>query len=256
MGSRSEKNDSLKIFGTRPLFFSNPLVTPAILLSARLRNFMKPHLILSYLSLTHLMALPAYCTTLTFSDLSQPSASVISTSLGSNANTSGNGYIEGDGWTPNVTVAMSSVSSTGIVSTAHLLYFNSGYGNLTDIAYASQNGLYSRVTLEAERGFEVTIKTFELGSFGLGMRAATRIRILDGMGSILWDADGSSVSGGTAHSTYTPSITGDRLTIEWGNDWNIGMDNLNFVQSTAIPEPSASMLISAFVLFMASRRRR
>jgi len=52
------------------------------------------------------------------------------------------------------------------------------------------------------------------------------------------------IEGSDGHSNFLPDISGSELTIRWGNDWNIGIDNINFDQQmNPVPLPSALGLL-------------
>lgn len=67
-------------------------------------------------------------------------------------------------------------------------------------------------------------------------------------------------TGGT-HSTFTPGLThAGPLSTRFGyNDWNVGIDNINFDQVAVVPEPETyAMLLTGLGLvgFMARRRKQ
>jgi hypothetical protein len=142
----------------------------------------------------------------------------------------------------------------GVVQANNLLYWSTGYGDLTDIAFANTNGNYSRVTLTATSGNLVTINSFDLGGWPASNLTADRIRILDSAGTVLWNQDGTTVIGSSGHSRYAPAIRGAALTLEYGANWNIGLDNLNFTQS-AVSEPMTIVGLSLGTLLLRRRRK-
>jgi hypothetical protein len=197
----------------------------------------------------------ASATTLTFDALNLLNYGAIPTNLGSNASSPGAGYVMGAGWTPDVAVSMSTVDSFGALLNGNLSYWNQQYGDLTDVAFPVSSGNYARITLSASGGNTVTINSFDLGGYLTNSLNATRIRVLDSSGNILWNQDNTTVNGtGPSHSSYLPAITAQSLTLEWGDSWNIGLDNLNFTQST-VPEPASVAFLSLGALALIKRRR-
>jgi hypothetical protein len=202
-----------------------------------------------------LLTLPATATTLTFDGLGLTDFVEIPSTLGSNATVDGPGYNVTSGTTPNISVSMTTVNDSGAINVPNLLYWSTDYGDLVDVAFAVSNGDYARVTLTADSGYAVNLQTFDLAGYPAVDWLADRIRVYDGAGTVLWNQDGTTVLGaGPAHSSYAPNITGSTLILEYGSNWNIGLDNLTFVQ--VVPEPSSLLLGSLAGLALLRRRRR
>lgn len=194
-------------------------------------------------------------TTITFTGLNLGDYGIISPNLGSNANSAGAGYEEGAGWTPDVAVTMSSVDVQGNLFQPHILHWNTGYGDLTNVGFAASNGYYSRIRLDASAGYFVRLNSFDLGGWPNSDLFAQRIRVLDGNGNILWNQDGTMVLGANnAHSSYAPNISGSSLILEFGNNWNIGVDNINFTQEP-VPEPATMTALAVGALALIRRKR-
>ena len=146
-------------------------------------------------------------------------------------------YQEGNGFTENISVFYSA-SNGGTIDA-----WKNGYGDLTNVAYASQNGLTGEIIFTADAGFEITLNAFDFAGYGSSDFAQTLL-VLDSSGNTVWDASGSTIDNNT-HTSFLPSVTDTSLTIQWGTDWNIGIDNINFDQSTApVPEPATMFLFA------------
>lgn len=163
--------------------------------------------------------------------------------------------------TPDVTVGYSSLNGDGTLYGDHLLFWNDGYGDLSKIAFAINSGKIAEVRLDAAPGYEVQLNSFLLAGYNQADLVATTIRVLDGSGAILWDASSLTVKGaGATHSTYTPNVSASSLRIQWGVDWNIGIDDIAFdqVAVTAVPEPAgvAMLAIGGVAAALVARRKR
>lgn len=197
-------------------------------------------------------------TEITFENLGLPNYGMISANLATNASAPGDGFNIGSGWTPDVAVSMSSVDSAGTLVSPNLLFWGTGYGNLPQVAFASANGLYSRVSLSATPGNLVTINSFTLAGYPQSDLVADRIRIFDGNGVDLWTAPSLTVGGtGPASSTYSPTISAQNLTLEFGSNWNIGLGKLDFNQSVdPVPEPASLAAVTVGTLALLRRKRK
>lgn len=165
--------------------------------------------------------------------------------------------------TPDVTVSYKSLNADGSVFSNSLLLWHRGYGDLTDVSLAAANGTIAEVRLDAAVGYEVQLQSFLLAGWPETSTIATVLRVLDGAGTILWDASNTLVLGtGSTHSTFTPpNLSGSTLRIQWGTNWNIGIDDITFSQAevAAVPEPASLAMLSiggvAAALVVARRKR-
>ena len=190
-------------------------------------------------------------TTLDFNGLGLPDYGVISGTYGSNAAN-----------TPNIGVSYRSFNTTNNSTVApNLLLWNTGYGDLNNIAFASQNGLGAEITLTPDPGYAVTLGSFDLAGYFQSNLTASFIRVVDATNTPVWSSGSSTVLGiGPSHSSYSPGITSTGpLKIQFGTNWDIGIDNVRFSQSSSsVPEPGTlalGLLPGAFV-FLRFRKRR
>lgn len=214
---------------------------------------------LTCFSIGALVALSASssATLLHFDGLGLANYGDIPSNLGSFASTAVTGVSQGSAWTPNVAVSMSSVLADGSLGASNLDFWNTSYGDLTDVAFPVSSGWFGRVKLTADPGFLVTINSFDLGGYPGTNLTASRIRIYNSLGNVVWNQDGTTVIGaGPSHSSYAPAITDSTLTLEYGDNWNIGLDNLNFTQSVPVPEPLSISALALGGLALLKRRKK
>jgi hypothetical protein len=173
-------------------------------------------------------------------------------------------YLEGSGWTPNVTVAYRGLDWTTLaVAENNATWWSGGYGDLTNIAYFGNNtaALWGEIRLEAAAGYQVILNSFDLGAYGAS-RSGMSVRVLDESGAVLWSETSSTVPGtGLGHASYSPGLesTGGVLRIQYGDGTSAGtylaaIDNVDFAQD--VPEPAAALLILPALLATLYLRRR
>ena len=216
-----------------------------------------------------LLAASAQATILTF-DLNPdiPDYGDIPGSYGDNVNAASDAvgsYLMGNGYTPNVTTEYRTWQiSTNTVTYNNLYFWHSGYGDLSKVAYSvTSSDQFAEITLVPEPGWAIRLNSFDLAGYPVSDHPNSQVRILDGTSNtILLDYSPVTIlgSGGT-HSTFTPNLTfAGPLSIRFGyNDWNVGIDNINFDQVTAVPEPETyAMLLAGLGLvgFMARRGKQ
>lgn len=216
-----------------------------------------------------LLAASAQATVLTF-DLSPdlPDYGDIPGSYGDNVNASSDAvgsYLTGNGYTPNVTTEYRTWEiSSNTVAYNNLDLWHSNYGDLRNVAFSVVNGgHFAEITLVPEPGWAVRLNSFDMGGYSVSDHPGSQVRILDGTSNtILVDYSPVTILGaGGTHSTFTPGLTHNGpISIRFGyNDWNVGIDNINFDQVTAVPEPETyAMLLAGLGLigFMARRRKQ
>jgi hypothetical protein len=163
---------------------------------------------------------------------------------------------EGD---PNVAVSYSGSNGT----TTHLDFWNNDYGDLTKVAYSPSNGTMARIDLAADPGWVITSLSFDLAGYSNTNLSARSIKYRLGQtGEDLVDYTVKGAAPAPRHSTFSVMVPQGASTayIEWGLNWNIGIDNITFDVAKVqrpVPEPtSLALLVGAAGLAAIRRRRR
>ena len=216
-----------------------------------------------------LLAASAQATVLTF-DLSPdlPDYGDIPGSYGDNVNAASDAvgsYLMGNGYTPNVTTEYRTWQiSTNTVAYNNLDLWHSNYGDLSKVAFGVTSAdHFAEITLVPEPGWAIRLNSFDLAGYYVSDHPGSQVRILDGASNtVLLDYSPVTILGaGGTHSTFTPNLTFvGPVSIRFGyNDWNVGIDNINFDQVTAVPEPETyAMLLAGLGLlgFIARRGKQ
>lgn len=171
------------------------------------------------------------------------------------------GYRSGALNTPDIQVSYRSFNTANDTTVLdNLLLWNSSYGNLNKVAFASQNGLGAEITLTPTNGQQVNLTSFDLAGYATADLGASFIQVVDSSNNVLWSAGNLTVAGaGPSHSSYVTNISSAKaVKIQWGTNWNIGVDNVRFSQSitTAAPEPTSMVLLGLGGALMAGALRR
>jgi hypothetical protein len=122
-----------------------------------------------------------------------------------------------------------------------------GYGDLSKNAYPAINGKFGEITFTPQSGSQITLNGFDLAGFPATGTAAT---LTEAVISILHDS--TSLELGpfnvtrVTHDHFSPAITSSGpITIRFGTDFNVGIDNIDF---TVVPVPEAPTYLSAIFL--------
>ncbi len=168
----------------------------------------------------------------------------------------------GAGGAGDARVGVSYSGSSG--ATNHLLFWNNDYGDLSKVAFTPTNGTLARISFTADPGWLISSVSFELAGWpNVDLLAQT---IGAGIGPVTASFAPTTVQGDFAtpprHSGFGLGTAGASTAyIEWGTDWNIGIDNISFdvIRDPAapVPEPgSLALLATALGLAAAGQRRR
>lgn len=183
---------------------------------------------------------PVAATILTFSDMNLPHvASPVPASYGDNvsATTDGAGsYLEGSGFTPNVTVSYQVFDTiTEEFLDDKIVHWNK-QGSLTDVLFTESNAHYGEITFTPEKEYTVTLNSFDMiGSFG--DKEIESLKILDSNGVVLWDAGVNTIH--KSVDTFTPNISfAGAITLRWGRNRGISIDNISFQQRLTVTPPT------------------
>jgi hypothetical protein len=177
--------------------------------------------------------------------------------------TGGSGVAIGNGWTPNIAVAYDTLTTAFVPANRGLGTWGGGYGDLDPVSYPQApdpdfGNFYGAWWFTPDPGYSVRINSFDMGGYNSTDKENQPIFIRTASGQILWDASGH-VEGNNGHSSFTPNVTStETLYIIFGDNWNTGIDNINFDQA-AIPEPSsvaiAGLLVGSLALRYVRKRR-
>jgi hypothetical protein len=187
---------------------------------------------------------------LTFDGLGLPNYGVIPGTYGDNlANT------------PNVTVDYRTFAP-GVFTTFSndLLFWDTGYGSLTNIAIASGAGGGSEISLVAAAGFVVDLVSLNLAAWANTDRPNQLMRVLDGVGNVLVDYSPLTIVGSGFNNTM-PGVSASTLRIQFGDSWNVGIDNIVFGQRAAanspvVPDQGGTLILLGAALVMLAGLRR
>ncbi|GAB5559260.1 MAG: hypothetical protein SynsKO_09070 [Synoicihabitans sp.] len=147
----------------------------------------------------------------------------------------------------------------------HVELWDGNYGDLTNVVYPSANGMVAQITFAPKEGYGVNLISFDMAGYSFADRTNSIMRILDGGGNVVLDfaEDGPVAiegnSTGPPRSTFSPDITlTGPLVLQWGTDWDVGLDNIQFqsVNFAAIPEPSTFALFGLGMGLLLGRRCR
>jgi hypothetical protein len=167
--------------------------------------------------------------------------------VSANLDPNGYGYYGGAANTPNVTVDFDVQSFLGW-----------GYwGGAEDgLSFGADTG-HGYVTLVADPGYQVTLDSFDYNVAGA---QTYNLEVISGGPSStdILDNYSGSTTGNEAY-VFSPDVTGSEITIFF-NNWNTGLDNIDFSQSVAgvssVPEPSSvAMLCTGLVGLLGLRRK-
>jgi len=159
-------------------------------------------------------------------------------------------YGSSGGFTPNVTVSNQGDSG------ASLAFWSTGYNDLINVAENETDGASGfSFTFTAEAGYKVILNSFDIGNWGSAIDVP-EVSIFDESNSILFQRSSIPLFQNTIQSHVSldfDNIIGQSLTISistlglGGNSDNVGLDNIQFSQTSAVPVPGAIWLFgSAF----------
>jgi|GEM_PF-2228317 MSHA biogenesis protein MshQ len=188
-------------------------------------------------------------TVLTFDGLGLESYDPIPQGYGDNVTSTGSGtgdYREGNGFTPNVQASYRTLQDfgDGDVTSSSMLYWDRNYGDLRDVAFSQSSDGVAELTLQAEAGYEVVLNGFDIGGWFRADITGEALRIYNGdYSTVLYEQDPLFVDGGGPgnsgnHSTFTVNVSAPEIHIQWGRNWNIGIDNIGFDQRPVATGPA------------------
>ena len=169
----------------------------------------------------------------------------------------------GDGVGVDVGYASYFVSS-GDLNDPFLRYWDLNYGDLVGVVWGGNNPseFSSRITLTALPGYEISLLSFDIGTF-VGSSPTSPV-LIESLGGI----DISAASVDTLfplhnHVTVGSAYFTDGIALNWGPDgFNVGLDNIAFdvraITTGGVPEPAtwAMMILGLGAAGSLIRRRR
>lgn len=194
----------------------------------------------------------AQITTMDFSGLGLGAGLAVPSNYGSHANLTVAGQTR-NGFGNNT------VSACG--GTSHVKYWTTGYSNLSDVGYTCYDGGVGEFFFAPLSGLSVTLDYLDLGSYfantnGLGPSRAYDVRVYDSNWSSLFAATGFVTT--TKRINFaTTSATG--LYLQWGTDYNVGVDNITSTVGavSTVPEPATlAFMVPGLLAAAAFARRR
>lgn len=140
----------------------------------------------------------------------------------------------------------------GAVVQPYLEFWNNDYGDLSKVAFAAENGRVAEIAFTPEVGYAVHLISFDMAGYNRTDLVTPVLRLVDASDNVVFDFTAQAAPGpltiqgdanGPQHSSFTPDITyGGTLRLQWGNNWNVGIDNIR-IEAVAIPEASTVALL-------------
>jgi hypothetical protein len=146
-------------------------------------------------------------------------------------------YGIGNGFTPNITVEYRTLSvggGSGGTLFNDLDFWSTQYGDLLNVAYPVNPTSTGEISFVPEPGWSVLLNSFDLGGWPRQNKPNQPLLILDEDYNVIASFSPFFVPG-QGHATVTPNITrGGTLRIQFGDNWSVGIDNINFDQITSL----------------------
>ena len=170
---------------------------------------------------------------------------VTSTTMGSYS------YGAGGGFTPNVNVTYSGASGNDLTR------WTTGYSDIVNVIENEPDGAagYS-ITFTADPGFEVSLSSLDMGNFGPAI-TVPGLSITDGGGAVLYSVANIVLPANSDPSiafSFPAAVQASTLNLYidtnglGGFSDNVGLDNIQFSQVSAVPVPAAAWLFGSGVL--------
>lgn len=165
------------------------------------------------------------------------------------------------GSTANVAVTYATLATFGgALVTPNIDFWNAGYGNLPTAGFASSNGFVGDITLTPLSGTTLTLNDFTMAGWPQADKPNQTVEVLDAANNVLFAFNGTipgccSPAGTSKLFSVNLSSSGP-LSIEWGTDWNAGINYIDFNGPVTTPEPATLSLLGAGLLSLAAARRK
>ncbi|MEP1202082.1 VPLPA-CTERM sorting domain-containing protein [Tateyamaria sp.] len=197
----------------------------------------------------------AHATTLEFDDVTCSGASCAN--YGNVDQIAGNTYGDETG------LDVSWAGSNG-TSPSPILYWTGNYSGLNDVVWTSSNDATGSltITLAALTGYQVTLDSFQLGSFNNQDRTSSVSITELGTTTSFLDTGAITILGSTPTTISGPYTSNSGIVISFGpSAYNVGLDNLSYTVSeidpNVVPLPAGlPLLLAGLGSLYAVRRKR
>lgn len=115
-----------------------------------------------------------------------------------------------------------------------LQYWQDGYSGRTGVAYAADANV-AEISFSAASGYVGTISSMYFGTYASDVNGS--FAIYDSAWNVLWSHTESSIWDGGIGMSPDISFTGIAY-LQWGTDWNLGLDRLTYSVVADVPQPS------------------
>ncbi|MDX1963718.1 MAG: PEP-CTERM sorting domain-containing protein [Pirellulales bacterium] len=168
-------------------------------------------------------------------------------------------YGLGKGFTPNIALDYRTLDIAGGNSATlnnYLTTWTTGYNELIGVAYPTEPTSTGEIAFVPEPGYAVRLNSFQVGNWSFFAKNQ-HARLYDEDYNLLQTYPLALPGSGSGSSVLvTPNYThGGKLILQFGLDWNVGIDNVNFDQ-IVIPEPSVVAGLVVLVIFASYCRLR
>jgi hypothetical protein len=146
----------------------------------------------------------------------------------------------------------------GATHDTHLKVWGQHYGDLRNVAFAPHNNFLGELSLVAAPGWEIVLNGFDLGGWMNTDYEGQTVRLLDGAFNTIVDYSPVHIEGdfvGPRHVHFAPGVAGQTIRIQYGPNWNVGLDNIDY-SLHQVPEPASLTLVSIGLLGSLFVRRR
>ncbi len=178
---------------------------------------------------------------------------VTSTTMGSYS------YGVAGGFTPNVNVTYFDADGNDLTR------WTTGYNELVNVIENEIDGAVGYgITFTADPGFEVSLASLDMGNWGAAI-TVPGLSITDGGGAVLYSVANIALPGNSDPSiafNFPTAVQASTLNLYintnglGGSSDNVGLDNIQFSQVSAVPVPAAAWLFGSGLLGLIGMARR